>query len=575
MAYGDAVTLPRIVALPLTALVLSLITGLGVVLATPSPAGTASPFGRTTSVVSPALWAARPSTPNIVVVMADDMRADDLRWMPRVRKLVGKDGLTFDNSFSPYPLCCPARASFMTGQYAHNHKVWWHEAPEGYAAFDDSRTLATSLSQAGYRTGFIGKYLNRYGTAKSKVSGGPSYKYVPRGWDDWRAAIENPRRDGIHGDTYNYFDTPFNVNGKVDNRYRGKYQSNVIGDFSVEMTKRFSKQKQPFFMYVNYVAPHHGAPREKGDVGVLRDSMGNRQVFFTPARPRSVWGKFDRIINRGAGLPKNGGPAEKNVSDKPTFFRSLPEPGLNERDALRTVSRQRAESVYVMDRNIARLIKQLKRSGEWSNTVFMFTSDNGFYLGEHRQRYGKVRAHEPSFRVPFLVTGPGMRSGESRYDPITTIDVSASILDLANARAPHVADGQTRVPTMLGGDRGWVSPVVNEATNLEGKKLRSPGFKDRRVAIGIRTARYSYIRNRTGEHELYDLVRDPLQDRNVFSSKSYADQRRALTRVWKDFKDCDGQQCLAELPEGLQADALESRKMGRQYWRDWQRTYGF
>ena len=558
--------------------VIALLASLGVAVTAPSHAGTpareTSAQARATSVRAPA--SARSSKkPNIVLVMADDMRADDLRWMPRLKSLVGRHGLTFDNSFSPYPLCCPARASFLTGQYAHNHHVWWHEAPEGYAAFDDSKTLATSLNKAGYRTGFVGKYLNRYGSARSKVSGRPSYKYVPRGWDDWRAAIENPHRDGIHGDTYNYFDTPFNVNGRVDNRYRGRYSSTVIGDFSVGMTKRFSRSKKPFFMYVNYVAPHHGGPRERGDINTLRDRKGNRQSFVTPARPRSVWGKFDRIIKRGAGMPKKGGPSEKNISDKPHFFARYPEPGPNERKALRNVSRQRAESVFVMDRNIARLVKQLKKSGEWSNTVFMFTSDNGYYLGEHRKRYGKVRAHEPSFRVPFLVTGPGMRSAKTRYDPITTIDASASILDFAHAKPPHRADGQSRVSTMLRGDQGWFAPIVNEATNVEGKKRVSPGFKDRRVAIGIRTARYSYIRNRTGEHELYDLVRDPLQNRNVYKKKSYRDDRDRLGRVWNAFKDCRGSACQRPLPEQLQTSASQTRKMGRQYWRDWNRTYGF
>ncbi len=111
--------------------------------------------------------------PNVVVVMADDMRADDLRFMPHVRRLVAARGLTFGNSFSPYPLCCPARASFLTGQYPHNHGVLGNEAPYGFGAFDDRATLATSLQAAGYRTGFVGKYLNDYGTVPSRVTGEP------------------------------------------------------------------------------------------------------------------------------------------------------------------------------------------------------------------------------------------------------------------------------------------------------------------------------------------------------------------------------------------------------------------
>ena len=93
--------------------------------------------------------------PNVVVVMADDMRADDLRFMPHVRRLVAARGLTYENTFSPYPLCCPARASFLTGQYAHNHRVLGNAAPYGFGGFDDSATVATSLQEAGYRTAFV------------------------------------------------------------------------------------------------------------------------------------------------------------------------------------------------------------------------------------------------------------------------------------------------------------------------------------------------------------------------------------------------------------------------------------
>lgn len=110
--------------------------------------------------------------------MADDMRFDELRFAPTLRRLA-RDGVSFENSLSPFPLCCPARASFLTGQLSHNHDVYWHDAPHGYADFDDSRTVATSLKGVGYRTGFVGKYLNRYGPARSKVSGTKSYRYVP------------------------------------------------------------------------------------------------------------------------------------------------------------------------------------------------------------------------------------------------------------------------------------------------------------------------------------------------------------------------------------------------------------
>jgi N-acetylglucosamine-6-sulfatase len=158
---------------------------------TAAPTTTVPPAPEPTESGQPA---ALPDQPNVVVVMADDMRVDDLEFAPHLRRLVAEQGVTFENSFSPFPLCCPARASFLTGQYAHNHKVFWHEPPFGYGAFDDSRTLATALQDAGYRTGFIGKYLNRYGIDDSKVTGAPSYSYVPEGWTDWRGSGCRSRR---------------------------------------------------------------------------------------------------------------------------------------------------------------------------------------------------------------------------------------------------------------------------------------------------------------------------------------------------------------------------------------------
>ena len=515
-----------------------------------------------------------PRRPNIVVVMADDMRVDDLRFAPNVRRILGRHGLTFENSFAPYPLCCPDRASFLTGMYPHNHHVFWIAPPSGYRAFNDSATLATSLHRAGYNTGFIGKYLNGYGVDRSKVSGVPSWRYVPRGWTDWHAAIENPGVAGIHGGTYHYFDIAFNANGRVDNRYRGRYQTGVIGDLSVAMAQRFSRRARPFFMYVNYVAPHHGLPFERGDPGTIRTSDGHRRYWPSTARPAWVRGRFNQLIRRGAGMPKDGGPAEPDVSDKVGLFRHLPPFTAAERRALTNTTRQRAEAVFVLDRQVGRLVARLRRTGEWSNTVLMFTSDNGYYLGEHRQPFGKLYAHEPSLRVPFLVTGPGMRSGTRRDDPITAVDVAASILDLANARAPHRADGTTKVPTMLNGDRGWTVPVVTEATHTSTREPR-PGFSDARTSIGLRTARYSFTQYRSGQTELYDLATDPLEMRNLGRDPAHHALLVALRAVWRSYKDCAGASCRAAMTGNLAADAAQTRSLTRAYWSAVNAAYGW
>jgi arylsulfatase A-like enzyme len=519
--------------------------------------------------------AAADARPNIVMVMADDMRVDDLTFAPNVRRLIGGDGLTFENSFSPYPLCCPARASFLTGMYAHNHHVYYHLRPYGYRSFDDSRTLATALSAVGYRTGFVGKYLNGYGRDRSLVSGQPSWKYVPNGWTDWIGAFKNSRLRGVHGGTYNYFDTPYNVNGHVDNRYRGKYQTNVQGAFARRLVTKYHGSSAPFFLYLSFVAPHHGSPHEKDDPGRIRRRDGRLEHLDTPARPTWVKGRFDRIIRRPAGLPRNGGPAEADVSDKPSFFRNQPELNRAERRGLTNVTRQRAEAVYVLDRQVGRLVATLKKTGEWNNTVLMFTSDNGYFLGEHRKRQGKVKAHEPSLRVPFLVTGPGMRVAQKRYDPISTVDISATIVDLAGARPPRTADGMTRVPTMLHGDQGWTVPVVTEAYRSTPAERTAAGFDDPRSSIGLRTPRYSFSLYQNGEGELYDLLRDPAEMQNRYSDPAYLDVRSELTEQWWRFKDCVGDACRRELPTAFRATPSDERQWTLGYWSTINRIYGW
>ncbi|MCH1865905.1 sulfatase [Nocardioides sp. CFH 31398] len=521
---------------------------------------------------TPARPPGMPRKPNLVVVMADDMRFDDLRFAPAIRRLVARDGLTFRNAFSNYPLCCPARASFLTGRLAHNHKVWSHDKPWGYQAFDDSRTLATALRGAGYRTGFVGKYLNGYGVDTAKVSGGPSYRYVPRGWDQWHGAIENPGRDGIHGGTYYYFDTPYNRNGRIDNSYRGRYQTNVIGDLSIS-TMRSVAGRKPFFLYLNYVAPHHGGPDEPDDPGRQRDSKGRTYAMVTPARPREVRGRFDDVITHPPGRPRAGGPSERDISDKPLRMQTLTEPTPREWAAVKEAARQRAESILVMDRQVGRLVAALKKRGEWRDTVLAFTSDNGYFLGEHRMRQGKVWPHDPSLRMPLVMTGPGMRSGETRFDPVSTVDLSATLLDLAGASLPWALDGTSRVDTLTA-DQGWTQAVPTEAVRTS--KLGSKeGFAGPRTSIGVRTSRWAYFRNRVGPDELYDLERDPFQLDSVVGDPAYAEQQRLLRGVWDDLRGCRGPACRVPLPPGLRADAAENRTRGVEFARRFDEVYGY
>ena len=239
--------------------------------------------------------------------------------------LVADTGLSFRNSFSPYPLCCPARASFLTGQYPHNHRILSNEEPWGFGAFDDRATIATSLQAAGYRTGFVGKYLNNYGAVPSAVTGEPSWHYVPAGWSDWRGLVQLPPGSRIrNGGTYDYYHPIFNVDGRIDNTHRGEYQTGVVGRFARELLARYAVEQDPFFLYLSALAPHTGFPKEPDDLAI--DQRGRHRLDPDPGPAGLGKGKYDEVVTRSPGIPALGQP-EVDVTDKPAAVR---EPALDD-----------------------------------------------------------------------------------------------------------------------------------------------------------------------------------------------------------------------------------------------------
>jgi N-acetylglucosamine-6-sulfatase len=542
---------------------------------TPEPSRSAQP-GATTSPPPQ-----HPRRPNIVTILTDDMRTDDLRFMPNVRRLIADQGLDFRNSFSPNPICAPARATLLSGQLSHNTGVFSVQDDNGFQAFDDRRTLATSLTAAGYHTLFLGKYLNGYGTQPVPGTGAGSFTYVPPGWTDWRGSVERPAGSPYpSGGTYSYYHVILNVNGTIDDSYDRRYQAGVEGQISSEMVRKHGRSTKPFFLYFAPIAPHFGAPREKGDpIDLSWPDTGRHEKMKSPARPKAVRGRFDAEIPRAAGLPADGGPGERDVSDKARPMRELPELSPAERVAVRSLTRQRAETLFAYDQQIGRLVRALRSTGEYQNTVLMFTSDNGYFLGEHRMRQGKIKAHEPSLRVPFLIAGPGIPHGD-RFDPVTTDDITATILDIAGARAPHPPDGRSLVGSFLV-DRGWRVPVLTEgvesSSDFDDRTAGAAlGFDDDvRTTIGIRTARWKYIRYVNGDGELYDLDRDPNEQHSVFGKPKYAAVQSQLQRLWLAHKDCAGASCRRPLPPSLQrGPALNEAGTERQS-RGFERRFGY
>jgi arylsulfatase A-like enzyme len=439
--------------------------------------------------------------PNVVVVMTDDQAAHDQRVLSQTNALIGDHGTTFSQAYATTPLCCPSRASFLTGQYAHNHSVLTNHSPDGgYARLDGSETLPVWLQRAGYRTGHIGRYLNGYGSARwtdgRRFPANPTE--IPGGWSEWYGAPG--------GSAYRVYDYTLNENGTLVDygSEPGDYQTDVYADKAVDFIER-NAPGEPFFLSVAPLAPHDEILPE-----------GQR-----PIRPAP------RHQGRFADEPLRKSPSynERDVSDKPEAIRRVPRFGSSVEQALRTRQQGRLESLLAVDDLVARVVSALEASGELENTLVIFTSDNGLLLGEHRVAL-KEWVYQESVRVPLLVRGPGFLPGTT--DRLAAnIDLAPTLLDLAGATPGHTLDGVS-----------LLEPASGRALLLESyQKGQVPPYK------AIHTSRYVFARHSTGERELYDLERDPFQLQSRHGSSGYAAIKRRLNERLNALVACAGETC--------------------------------
>jgi N-acetylglucosamine-6-sulfatase len=446
----------------------------------------------------------RQGRPNVLVLMTDDQTLRSLEVMPNVRRLIGGEGTTFERSFVSFSLCCPSRATFYTGQYAHNHTILGNQPPVGgYDKLDKREWLPVWLQRAGYRTLHVGKFLNGYNAPDG----------VPPGFDEWHGSIDPS--------TYRFYDYTLNENGVFAtycaNQDPACYQTDFYARRASDLIGRAAPSQQPFFMSVAFLAPHSGGPREPDDP----------QGLGTPApAPRHR----DRFA--GTPLPQPPNWNEADVSDKPRHIRVRGPIGVNRANAIQENYRQRLESLLAVDEAVAAILGRLRAASELDETLVLFTTDNGFFHGEHRVRNGKVLVYEPSIRVPLLMRGPGVPRGARRRQLVTNADVAPTILDAANARPGRVQDGRSLFPLMR--DRGleWGRDLL-----IEGGDGGATAFD------AIRTYRYVFAQYATGEQELYDLRRDPFQLQSLHADPRYAAIKGILAGRLIGLKDCRGRGC--------------------------------
>src|ERR1700744_5978104 len=398
--------------------------------------------------------------PSFVVVQTDDETMEELYQgvrmangveefaMPNTLQLLGEKGMTFNRYYTPYSLCAPSRVSLLTGRYAHNNHVQGNVPPNGgWTGFQSrlgySHNLATWLQGAGYRTIHIVKILN--GSADPPYSPGTE---VPPGWSSWHTILNSDTDHYFYGYLMNnngVVEGPYGNSGSWETREYGEiddagcpyaplngkpcfYETDKFNQLAAEELAA-TPAEQPFYMQVDYTSPH-------GD-------------FRKPAGPQPA----TRDIGRFAGAPlpdsRAEGFNEGNVNDKPRFIREAPYLSATEIHTYRVYYDNCLAALISVDEGVKQILDELGGLGRLSNTYVVFTSDNGFFFGQHRLVGGKFLAYEPSTHLPLIIRGPGIEPNTKSGQLVSTIDTAPTILELAGVTPDKSVDGVSLDPYMI------------------------------------------------------------------------------------------------------------------------------
>lgn len=458
------------------------------------------------SVASLAVAATRPPPapidpatlpPNVILIVSDDQTYDSLpsrpAAMPWLQSQILDPGgrwLWFPNAFLSTPLCCPSRATILSGGYAHHTGV---QGNGDGVHFDESDTLATRLDDAGYETALIGKYLNGYPWAR-----GP---YIPRGWDRWVA-----KRNAHKDTTYERYDLIDQGVPLFVGDYPAGYATNRLGQYALEFL-RAQPSDRPYFLYFTPSAPHAPwvpAPRDRGRFAQVR----------VPTPP-------PRAMN--------------SVRGTPPWVRALKPIDVPFAAQLERWRRKETATLHSLDDAIRRIVEEVRARGELGRTVIIFMTDNGWSFGQHRW-VGKRCPYDPCVRTPFAVRSP-WTDAATVDQLVSNVDVAPTIAGLAGL-TPPMGDGINLDRFVLG---ETIEPLPRDGVLLEWA-----GDADVPPWQGVRTTNFAYIETSGGSVELYDVggvlgPRDPWQLRNRADDPRYARVRTALaSRLAELLREGDG-----------------------------------
>jgi N-acetylglucosamine-6-sulfatase len=426
--------------------------------------------------------------PNIIFILVDDLRWDELDYpfvkAPHIARLA-REGARFNNAFVTTPLCSPSRASFLTGQYAHRHGITDNtdRSPRSH----ELATFPRLLHDAGYETAFVGKWHM-----------GLDDRARP-GMDYWVSVRGQGR----------YLDPEFNVNG--ERKQIAGYFTDILNGFATGFLKK--PRTKPFLLYVSHKAVHPDLTQNAD--GSLSDPSAGK---FIPAERH-------KTLYAGATIPHrpNHGRAP---TDKPALLRpvaNMPPLGATTGTDDETI-RNRLRMLASVDEGLGDILKTLEDQNQLDNTLIVFTSDEGYFYGEHGLSVERRLAYEESIRIPLFMRWPKQIKPGATIDQFAlNVDVAPTLLDIAGATIPSTMDGRSLLP-LLRGD----AAVVRSWRNSFLIEYWSDKVFPRVVSMGyqaVRTDRWKLIRytELKGMDELYDLQSDPFETNNLASDPSARD----------------------------------------------------
>lgn len=441
------------------------------------------------------------SRPNIVFILMDDARFDDLACMghpfiktPHIDR-IAREGALFKNAFATTPLCSPSRACFLTGLYAHTHGVTDNTNHDVLSHQLD--TFLLRLNQAGYETAFFGK---------------------------WHMGTDDSPRPGIeHWVSFKgqgqYFDPDLNVNGKAE-KAKG-YATDILSARAVEFIKR--THERPFVLYLSHKAVHPNL-EQRAD-GTISDP--NASTFVPAERHKSLFADEK--------IPRRPNALVDKLAGKPALMRQIGKlPPLSHRTGTSDdVIRDRLRMLMAAEEGVGQIFQTLEEQKLLDRTMIIFTSDHGYFYGEHGLSVERRLAYEEAIRIPLLVRYPSMIRAGTQVEPfVLSVDVAPTLIELAGAKLPEKIHGKSLIPLLTGKQKNLRdSFLIEYFSDKVFERMDKMGYQ------AVRTDRWKYIHytDLAGVDELYDLKNDPYEMKNFIdnpaASEILSKMRAELARI--------------------------------------------